>query len=165
MLYFAYGSNLDFAQMRQRCPSAQFVGIAKLPEYKLDFTRRSRQRECGVSDVVVSPGNAVWGAVYEITEIDFGRLDQTEGFRPGRPTSQNSYNREQCHVWRDGDQNRPLLVWLYLGNPQPTPPLPNQEYKQLLVNGAKFWHLPADYIAELEQIETASTVSGAAHSQ
>jgi len=27
LLYFAYGSNLDWSQMKKRCPSAEFVGI------------------------------------------------------------------------------------------------------------------------------------------
>ena len=40
MIYFAYGSNLDFVQMRSRCPSAQFVAVAKLPDHQLAFTRR-----------------------------------------------------------------------------------------------------------------------------
>jgi len=52
MLYFAYGSNLDFAQMRDRCPSALFVAIAKLPDHRLAFTRKSIKRACGVADAV-----------------------------------------------------------------------------------------------------------------
>jgi hypothetical protein len=37
----------------------------------------------------------------------------------------------------------------------PNPPLPNADYKTLLVEGADYWHLPKEYIAELEQIEVA----------
>lgn len=95
MLYFAYGSNLDFAQMRQRCPSAKFVSIAKLPDHRLDFTRKSLTRGCGVADVVPELGRAVWGVVFAVEETDIGSLDASEGYRPGRPDTENSYVRQQ----------------------------------------------------------------------
>ena len=155
MLYFAYGSNMDFKQMRQRCPSAQFVAVAKLPNHRLEFTRESKKWQCGVSDVVESSREDVWGVVYDITETEFASLDQDEGFRPGRAKSENSYNREQRHVFRDGDENQAILVWIYIGNHQSDPPLPNTAYKQQLVNGAKYWHLPPTYIAKLKKIKTS----------
>ena len=37
VLYFAYGSNLDDAQMRDRCADARVVGRATLPNYALVF--------------------------------------------------------------------------------------------------------------------------------
>jgi hypothetical protein len=37
MFYFAYGSNMDWAQMRGRCPSAKFVAIAELPQTSPSF--------------------------------------------------------------------------------------------------------------------------------
>jgi gamma-glutamylcyclotransferase len=43
-LTFAYGSNLDCTQMRERCPSTRFVCIAALKDYRLAFTRHSRGR-------------------------------------------------------------------------------------------------------------------------
>jgi hypothetical protein len=41
MLYFAYGSNMNWQQMQDRCPSARFFGVALLPDHKLAFTRES----------------------------------------------------------------------------------------------------------------------------
>lgn len=155
MLYFAYGSNTDWEQMRGRCASAQFVAVAKLPNHRLEFTRRSIRRGCGVADAVPTSREAVWGVVYDIAEVDFGKLDKDEGYRPGRPVDQNSYNRDHRHVWRDGDEEQPLLVWVYVGNPQTDPPRPNAAYKELLVQGAKFWHLPAEYVKQLEHIKIA----------
>lgn len=40
-LYFAYGSNLLYEQMRERCSSASFGTLAYYPNFKLDFTRKS----------------------------------------------------------------------------------------------------------------------------
>lgn len=138
--------------MRDRCPSAQFVAVAKLPKYRLAFTRKSKDRSCGVADVVADAANDVWGVVFDIPDAEFGKLDATEGFRPGRPLNRNSYNREQRHVLRDGDGDQPLLVWIYLGNAQHNPPPPNPDYKRLLVDGARYWHLPSNYVARLKRI-------------
>ena len=140
--------------MRERCPSAKFVCVAKLPEHRLAFTRRSINRICGVADAVPSGGREVWGVVYEISETDVGRLDRSEGFSPGR--AQNAYTREERHVLSEGDPNKPVAVWVYFAQRETNPPLPNTEYKRLVLEGAKFWHVPSDYIAELEKIETAS---------
>jgi len=152
-LTFAYGSNMDFTQMRERCPSAQFVCVALLKNYRLDFTRKSTKRKCGVSDVVPAPDSVVWGAVYEITEYDLAILDWNEGYRPSRSAESNAYNRRIGTIYQDGDETKPLAVEIYFAVPQENPPLPNQDYKDLIVNGARQWKLPADYIAKLELIE------------
>ena len=152
MLYFAYGSNMDWAQMKERCPSALFVGIARLADHRLAFSRASRTRGCGVADVVPETGRSVWGVVYQLSELDVGALDKSEGDRPGR--ARNSYWRRVCMVFLDGDENRPVTAQTYFAEPEPNPPLPNQGYKDLILGGARHWHLPAEYIAELEAIET-----------
>lgn len=78
MLYFAYGSNMECIQIKKRCPSASFVGIAKLSDYRLAFTRRSTKRRCGVADVVPEEGHRVWGVIFKIAEGDIKRLDECE---------------------------------------------------------------------------------------
>lgn len=151
MLYFAYGSNMDWDQMKKRCPSARFVGAAVLRDHRLAFTRRSVQRGCGVADAVPDQGAVIWGAVFEIADLDIGRLDAVEGYRPGRRG--NAYRREERHVFVAGDDKQPLVAAVYFGQPENSPPLPNQEYKNLIVDGAKCWRLPDDYIRQLEAIE------------
>ena len=155
MLYFAYGSNMDPSQIRQRCPSARFVTLAKLSDHRLAFTRYARDRGCGTCDGIPEPGRDIWGVVFDITEADLKLLDASEGYQPERPLNQNSYLREQRQVCRDGREDEPLLVWLYFANREPNPPLPNAAYKQQVVEGAKFWGLPAQYQAELARIRVA----------
>lgn len=152
MFYFAYGSNLDWSQMRERCPSAQFVCKAMFKAHRLAFTRSSK-KGFGVADVVHENEKDVWGVVYQISEVDIGQLDKYEGFKPGRTRDENSYVREERHVYADGDTERPLLVSVYIANREDNPPPPNYKYKMLILNGAKFWHLPEGYIQELEQIK------------
>lgn len=153
MLTFAYGSNMNWDQMRERCPSSHFVGIAALRDHTLAFTRGSINRGCGVADVVAEEGAQVWGVVFEITDLDVGRLDTSEGFRPGR--DQNSYYRRECLVFLDGEDHRPLTVSVYFGERQPNPPLPNDAYKNLILTGARHWHLPDEYIRQVERIEVS----------
>lgn len=155
--YFAYGSNMDWFQMKERCPSARFVGIARLPDHALEFTRYSTNRRCGVSDVTSCHGHDVWGVVYEIDEDhDLPNLDTNEGYDWKRPKEQNSYNREEIEVFLDGDSDKGLVVWTYIANKQKDNPRPNEAYIQHLVYGAVFWRLPDDYIRELEHIEVDS---------
>jgi hypothetical protein len=98
----------------------------------------------------------VWGVVYELPETELKDLDKDESFRPGRPDDQNQYTRENHYVWREGDAKRALLVALYRGHPELDPPLPSHEYKRLIVEGAKHWKLPAEYIRELECIQATA---------
>ena len=154
MLYFAYGSNMDSTQMKERCPSSKFVCRAKLPSHRLAFTLRSFSRGCGVADILRDEAKEVWGVIYELPENELEHLDKSEDFRPGRPDNQSEYTREDHYVWREGDAKQPLLVALYRGHPQLDPPLPSDDYKGLIVDGAKHWSLPAEYIRQLESIQT-----------
>ena len=78
MYYFAYGSNLDPLQMRLRCPEAKFVSTAKLDGYRICFPRKSFVRDCAVISIEPVPGEAVWGALYELDGVDIARLDERD---------------------------------------------------------------------------------------
>lgn len=153
MLYFAYGSNMNWKQMRERCPSAKFLCVAKLNDHRLAFTRYSCDRKCGVADIISAKGSDVWGVVYDIEEVEMGWLDRTEGYDPGRKREDNCYVRKEHRVYRDDTEDSPLSTHVYFAIRQDSPPPPNEEYKKLIVDGAKFWHLPDEYIRRLESIE------------
>ena len=76
--YFAYGSNMSYEQMKERCPDSKYVGIARLNGYKLDFTKMSRLRGGGVADIVESEDDCVYGVLYSITDDDLAKLDIKE---------------------------------------------------------------------------------------
>lgn len=75
MLYFAYGSNLNKAHMRVRCPGARSLGRFKLKDHKLVFR--------GVADCIKSPGDVIPGAVWLITPECEESLDRYEGIAGG----------------------------------------------------------------------------------
>ncbi|UVK48958.1 gamma-glutamylcyclotransferase (plasmid) [Mesorhizobium sp. AR07] len=98
MLYFAYGSNMDPEQMRERCPNAEVMGIALLQEHALCFSRLSRNRNCGVSSIERHAGDHTWGVVYRLSSDDIVQLDKSEGFRADRRPDENAYNRMEVIV-------------------------------------------------------------------
>ena len=66
MIYFAYGSNLNPTQMAERCPGHRSLGVARLPDHRLCFPRYSRTWRCASAGFEASPGDVVWGALYEV---------------------------------------------------------------------------------------------------
>ncbi|MGH2692952.1 MAG: gamma-glutamylcyclotransferase family protein [Actinomycetota bacterium] len=153
MLYFAYRSNMHWDQMRSRCPSARFVGVALLRDFRLAFTRNSIRRNSGVAGTVTERGGCVWGVVYEVDDDDLRTLDECEGYRGGG--EQNRYVRRTSEVLPGGGERRRRAAVVYFANRQANPPLPSSEYKNLLVSGARYWELPPEYIRELEEVETS----------
>jgi hypothetical protein len=152
MLYFAYGSNMDWDQMQSRCPSAQFVAIASLPHHQLSFPRHSKTRKCDVASIAAATGEAVWEVVYRIDDADRRALDACEGFNPERDPTHNSYAPIKVMVLIQGDPAQPIDVFTYKARPQPnfTPRGPNSEYRNLILGSAAHWQLPEDYQRALE---------------
>ena len=83
--YFAYGSNLRSVQMVRLCPGHVFLGPARLDGYRLAFTLPDEEWQGGVADVVLSPGDEVWGALYRLRDTDLVALDAYEVFSPAEP--------------------------------------------------------------------------------
>lgn len=78
-LYFAYGSNMDQDQMRERCPDTILVGPVMLIDYRLAFTIFSPKRQCGCADIIPSSGDTVYGLLYRLTDADMEAMDGFEG--------------------------------------------------------------------------------------
>lgn len=149
MLYFAYGSNMDWSRMRERCPSAQFLFAAILPGYELQFTRTSRKVHCGTADIVPAAGAMVWGVVYHLAEKDRQRLDDKEGVGIG------AYRPQNIAVNVEGDPDRKLEVFTYVVCSKELPrPKPSRTYLQHLLDGAEKWQLPDAYVKTLRAVET-----------
>ena len=143
--YFAYGSNMNWPQMQRRCPSAQFVCVARLVNYEFGITRHSRLRNCGTANVFPAHGKEVCGIVYEVNEADLVTLDSFE----------DGYRRELRPVYALGDGAQPLVVLIYVAEIETNVPRSNAEYKRLILEGARHWNLPATYLALLEAIQAA----------
>ena len=149
--YFAYGSNMDAAQMRERCPSARAVGIARFPDHRLAFTRMATTRRCGVADAVPSPGDDVWGVVYEVEAGELAYLDECEGVDVG------AYVREARAVRLKATGGEEVVkAEVYFVRERAAREFKtNAAYKTILLAAAGYWDLPASYVEALEDLETA----------
>jgi gamma-glutamylcyclotransferase len=154
MRSFAYGSSMDINQTRERCGNFKLKAecIARLKDHSLAFTRwsGSPNRKCGVADAVPNPGKEVWGVVFELNASELKRLDESEGYDPNRARELNAYVREERDVYDQND--RALKVQVYFVVKKGTY-LPNANYKNLILRGARYHHLPSSYIAELEKVQ------------
>ena len=52
MLYFAYGSNLNHAQMKNRCIGSKYIKKFILRDYKLIFSYRDPKEPYGYGNIV-----------------------------------------------------------------------------------------------------------------
>ncbi|QSR89414.1 gamma-glutamylcyclotransferase family protein [Methylacidiphilum caldifontis] len=150
MLYFAYGSDMDWNLMRKKCPSTRFFSRALLDQFKLVVARESSQWKCGIFGIIPEDKSQLWGVIYEISLFDLGKLDVSEGYNPLKKDC--GCLRKECIVYKEGDNNFPLTVFSYFPEIMPNPPPLSLEYLNKVIGGAHYWHLPKGYIANLNRL-------------
>ena len=79
MLYFAYGSNLNHHQMKNRYSGSRYVKKHTLHGYKLCFSHKTNHSIYGHANVVKNNKSKVNGALWYITKKDEKELDWYEG--------------------------------------------------------------------------------------
>lgn len=146
-MYFAYGSNLDIEQVKQRCLGCDVrkVSIGYLPGHRLAFTQFYAPWGGGVADVVKSPNHSVWGILYELTIDALKLLDAYEGY----PTD---YDRTQHTITTP--EGRHYAAWVYSvkridGDFIP----PSKRYIDILKRVAKDSGFPEEYLSYLNGIK------------
>jgi hypothetical protein len=133
MLYAAYGSNLHPLRLRKRISSAQLVATSFLPDWSLHSHKRSKDGsgKCNI----LSGGNGVYIAIFDISAEDKLVLDRIEGLGLGySETLLNvpgigdcvSYVAEESHI----DDSLDFYDW----------------YKELVLVGACAHGFPKDYL-------------------
>jgi len=138
MKFFLYADNLNPSQLKRRAPEHKPIGKAYLPDHALNFCRWSSQWRCGLPSVIPSPGEKVWGMIFEITDEDMKLLDEFEGDVP-----EGAFHHVQVTVIADGEEK--TLVNTYAANPIGKFK-PKDHYIEWVIKGLKHWKLPDDYI-------------------
>ncbi len=141
-LYFAYASNMEPRRFRRLCPGGTVVGPARLPGHRLAFSRYSRQRRGGSTDIVPDAEAEVWGVLYEVEDADLDTLDRSEDV----PTA---YRRETVAV--EDAEGREHQAVTYVAN-RTGDFLPHRDYLHLIVEGAEARGLPTEWIRHLKSI-------------
>ncbi len=132
MYYFAYASNLNKKQMRERAPESKPMFVATLPNYKLVFAGWSRQWRGGSATIMLSRGDKVLGAIYEVSDRDLRRLDSYEGC-PG------NYNRINVTVFDEDGNPVGAVTYIKAGRVEETQP--SKEYLAVIQQGYRDWEL------------------------
>jgi gamma-glutamylcyclotransferase len=136
MLYFAYASNMNHTQMKERCPGGRFLKPVVLEGYRLVYDGYSVTRQGATANIVKSDADSVRGALFEITEKDKLALDSHEGYP-------KEYDRKVVEV-KDAQGSAYAAMTYFrpgraLGKPHP-------DYEKVILDGAKDCRLPEDYI-------------------
>jgi hypothetical protein len=135
MLHFAYGSNMHRAVMRRHAPNAEPVGVALLADYRFVITAD------GYASIEPARTHSVHGVLWRLTPRDRVSLDTWENIAGGL------YCAKTLSVVAEG---RRVSVLVYLARPC-GPGRPSPGYMELVLEAARAWNLPSDYIATLQR--------------
>ena len=130
MLYLAYGSNLNVAHMKRRCPKARPVGPFHLQDSRLVFR--------GVADIEYADGESCPGGLWRITKECEASLDIYEGVESGL------YSKVylKARVAKTGKIVRILVYQMNCDGVMP----PSQTYLGTIAQGYKDFGLDLDYL-------------------
>lgn len=128
--YLAYGSNLNMAQMKYRCPTAKAVGKAILHNHTLTFRGSGSGYYLSIDPKI---GGKVPVGVWEVTAADEAALDRYEGYP-------RFYSKDELTV-----DMTPLKVgtakmvkaFVYFMNEDSEIGLPNEFYLKTCLQGYK----------------------------
>ncbi|MDW5563450.1 MAG: gamma-glutamylcyclotransferase family protein [Methanomassiliicoccus sp.] len=136
--YFAYGSNMNIAQMRSRCRDRRPpLGVATLDNHRLIINVD------GYASIVKAPGSRVIGVLWEISRDCEKALDEYEEVPRGL------YSKAQVSVKMANGTSTDALVYIAsdesIGSPRPG-------YLEKIIMGAKENHLPIDYVERISRL-------------
>ena len=135
-LYAAYGSNMDPAQMLERCPHSPQRGTGWLEGWRLTFGGEDIGWDGALTTVVEDSAGRVFVMLYDVAESDEGELDSWDGETLG------FYRKLKVRVQTlDGD----VLAWLYVLDAYEGG-LPSARRKDGLVDAAIKAGAPDDYV-------------------
>ena len=101
MYYLAYGSNLNLAQMKRRCPNSKPIATATLPNWELYFNLHA--------DIRPQKGSSVLVGIWEIADEDWLMLDIYEGYPNYYKKIQiGEYEGEPCIAYVMTDMKKDL---------------------------------------------------------
>ncbi len=153
-MVFAFGSNMDPDQMRERCPESDLSWFAaEARGWELWFPRKSDKRKGGVGSIRKKENSTVWGVVFLVTPRDRMRLDCFEGVQ------EKNYRHERIDVVDKNGISHSVLAYVAVPAEPPQEYKPHKDYLRLYLRGAGYFGLPSEYIKKLREIETVKTES------
>ena len=134
-IYAAYGSNLNHAQMRGRCPDAKYLGSAMLQNQNLLFCG---QPDHSFATIKTMAGKEVPIGLWEISARDEKSLDRYEGYP-------HFYHKTVLPVTLDGEEVHAMVYIMDLAMPAG---LPSVMYYDIVEKGYRDCGLDTAYLRE-----------------
>jgi len=134
-LHFAYGSNMSRKGMEARCPGAEPAGLAILEDYRFIIMTD------GYASVEPALGQDVYGVLWRLTARDLSSLNAYESLQAGL------YRRAMLPVLIDRVRLNALVYLGHTSNEGRARP----GYMESVIDAAREWELPEDYISGLRR--------------
>ncbi|KAI4795837.1 hypothetical protein E4T44_12251 [Aureobasidium sp. EXF-8845] len=158
-IYFGYGSNLWQEQMIERCSTSEYLGVARLDNYRWMINDRGYANVVQIqspSSTEPNYTNVVYGLVYSLQPSDEARLDRNEGVP-------RAYTKEDLPVsfWAKENEHRPVDLHkpakkqdmlVYISRKHVTDSKPKHEYIYRMNQGihdALKEGVPEEYVQEV----------------
>jgi gamma-glutamylcyclotransferase len=136
--YFAYGSNMSNARLRNRVPAAHSLGRAQLAGFRRTWNKPGRDGS-GTANIVVAEAATVWGVLYALPGSAWRSLDGIE----------LDYAREIHSVLDQRGECVGAQLYRWHSKPDAPDRAPHDWYRGHLLEGAREHELPDEVIADL----------------
>ncbi|MCJ7793278.1 MAG: gamma-glutamylcyclotransferase [Candidatus Marinimicrobia bacterium] len=147
--YFAYGSNMDICQTKNRVGNFKIIRKAVLNEYSLKFNKKSNNGS-GKANIVVDENSKVEGVVFEFTESQLKTMDCFEkGYQRSRP----------INVLTDGISQK-AVTYIADSKNIDNNLLPTEDYLKIIKDAAKMIGLSDSYQRHLKSFQTEEERNG-----
>ena len=135
MLYFAYGADMRRDAFVQRCPGADWLGLARLEDHRFVIGPR------GLANVQTRKGEITWGVLWLVPAEQLPSLDAFASVGEGR------CERTTRRIISPAGPRTEAMVYL---TEQAGEGEASSNYLDEMLMGARENKLPAPYLAELE---------------
>lgn len=138
MKYFAYGSNMSIARLRERVPSAEPLGCRALKQHILRFHKAGKDGS-GKCDAFFTGGDehTIFGGLFELDPFEKHFLDKAEGL---------GYGYDEKSVIVHAEDGSSLEATTYYATAIEEALKPYTWYVNHVLVGAAEMALPAEYI-------------------
>ncbi len=152
MKYFAYGSNMSLARLRERAPNARRLGSYTLRGHVLCFHKVGTDGSGKCDAFYTKDANdVVLGALFEVDASEKIHLDQVEEL---------GFGYEQKDVLLEDEIGRQVKASIYYATDIDASLKPYSWYKKHVLFGAMESALPNSYLEKISVIECVQDPDG-----
>jgi len=141
VLYFSYGSNLNYHRMMvERCKGSVHLKNYYLKDYELYFCWNGNIKNGkptnpdGVANIIKKSGSSVPGAIWKISDKHEKSLDSYEGYP-------KIYKKNKFKL-----DNQKVIYYILNRDCEKRPP--NDEYTNIIIQGYKDCNLDREYLVK-----------------